>query len=65
MYKDGWINEDELPSSVTDEEYKVLFPFSRVFDGVRMFPRSVVYERIEINETKEYANWLLSQRKGK
>jgi len=34
----GWKHEDELPSWVDDEVYDILYPSSRVIDGVRMFP---------------------------
>lgn len=42
-----WQYEDELPE-LTDKEYDGMFDFSRVIDGVRMFPY------MEINNAKHY-----------
>ena len=42
-----WQYEDELPE-LTDKEYDEMFDFSRVIDGVRMFPYMV------INNAKHY-----------
>jgi len=42
-----WQYEDELPE-LTDKEYDEMFDFSRVIDGVRMFPY------MEINNAKHY-----------
>ncbi len=33
-----WTHEDELPDEITDEEYQRMYPFSRIIQGVRMFP---------------------------
>lgn len=35
---DGWINEDQLPEELSNEDYDNWFAQSRVIDGVRMGP---------------------------
>lgn len=34
----GWIYEDELPPSLPTEAYNFLYPYSKIDNGVRMFP---------------------------
>lgn len=35
----NWTYEDCLPEYMTDGDYDALYPFSKIEDGVRLFPR--------------------------
>lgn len=38
VFSVGWEYEDNLPDYITDELYAMLYPMSKIRDGVRMFP---------------------------
>ena len=39
-----WEHEDELPQDMTDLEYDLIYPNSKIEDGVRFFPFIDVYD---------------------
>jgi hypothetical protein len=48
-----WENEDQLPE-LTDLEYDLLYQYSKVVDGVRMFPYTKYWDHAEGRERKVY-----------
>jgi len=39
-----WRHEDELPKDMTDLEYDLVYPFSKIENGVRVFAFIDVYD---------------------
>jgi hypothetical protein len=48
-----WENEDQLPE-LTDLEYDLLYQYSKVVDGVRMFPYTKYWDHSKDRERKVY-----------
>ena len=51
VYSIEWEHEDKLPK-ITEVEYDHLFEYSKVIDGVRMFPFITTYEDETGNATR-------------
>lgn len=50
-----WKYEDNLPEWVDDEVYRILYPTSRVIDGVRMFPFiTICGKEIALKDKEDY-----------
>jgi len=48
-----WEHEDQLPE-LTDVEYDLLCEYSKVIDGVRMFPYTKYWDHMNNEEVKAY-----------
>ena len=48
-----WEYEDQLPE-LTDIEYSLLYEYSKIVDGVRMFPYTKYWDHVNDKEVKVY-----------
>lgn len=44
VYSIEWEYEDQLPESLSDFEYSLMFHYSEIKSGVRMFPFITIYQ---------------------
>lgn len=51
----NWKSEDQLPDWVDDEIYKVLYPTSKLLEGIRIFPFiTICGKEIALKDSQDY-----------